>query len=45
VYEAMVIVLAGVIIYAFIKAHRESAGQVPPPRAAAGTAPQAGGAR
>jgi basic amino acid/polyamine antiporter, APA family len=40
VYQALVIVLFGVVIYAFIKAHRERAGQVPAPRAATG----AGGA-
>jgi len=31
VYQAMVIVLAGVIIYSFVKAQRERAGQVAPP--------------
>jgi APA family basic amino acid/polyamine antiporter len=31
VYQAMVIVLAGIIIYAFVKAGRERAGQVAPP--------------
>jgi basic amino acid/polyamine antiporter, APA family len=31
VYQAMVIVLAGIIIYAFVKAQRERAGQVTPP--------------
>ncbi len=31
VYQAMVLVLAGVILYAFIKARRERAGQVPEP--------------
>ncbi len=32
VYQAMVIVLAGVILYAFIKARRERLGQVGGPR-------------
>src|SRR5215469_1275342 len=31
VYQAMVIVLAGIIIYAFVKAGRERAGQIAPP--------------
>jgi APA family basic amino acid/polyamine antiporter len=31
VYQAMVLVLAGVVIYAFLKAHREDTGQVPAP--------------
>jgi APA family basic amino acid/polyamine antiporter len=31
VYQAMVIVLAGIIVYAFVKAQRERAGQVTPP--------------
>jgi basic amino acid/polyamine antiporter, APA family len=31
VYQALVIVLAGIIIYAFVKAERERAGQVAPP--------------
>jgi len=31
VYQAMVIVLAGIIIYAFVKAQRERVGQVAPP--------------
>ena len=31
VYQAMVLVLAGVIIYPFIKAYREDTGQVTPP--------------
>jgi basic amino acid/polyamine antiporter, APA family len=31
VYQAMVLVLAGVVIYAFLKAHRERAGQVASP--------------
>ncbi len=31
VYQAMVIVLAGIIVYAFVKAQRERAGQVAPP--------------
>jgi len=30
-YQAMVLVLAGVIIYPFIKAYREDTGQVTPP--------------
>ena len=40
VYQAMVIVLAGIIIYAFLKAQRERAGQVAPPQDA--TEPEAG---
>jgi basic amino acid/polyamine antiporter, APA family len=31
VYQAMVVVLAGIILYAFIRAHQESTGQVPSP--------------
>ncbi len=31
VYQAMILVLGGVILYAFIKAYRERAGQVAPP--------------
>jgi basic amino acid/polyamine antiporter, APA family len=31
VYEALVIVLAGIILYAFLKAHREAVGLVPAP--------------
>jgi basic amino acid/polyamine antiporter, APA family len=31
VYQAMVIVLAGIILYAFVQAHRESTGQIPAP--------------
>ncbi len=31
VYQAMVVVLAGVILYAFVRARRESTGQVPAP--------------
>jgi hypothetical protein len=31
VYEALVIVLAGIVIYAFLKAHREAAGLVAAP--------------
>jgi APA family basic amino acid/polyamine antiporter len=31
VYQAMILVLAGVVIYAFVKAGRERAGQVAPP--------------
>jgi basic amino acid/polyamine antiporter, APA family len=31
VYQALVLVLAGVVIYAFLKAHREDTGQVPAP--------------
>ncbi len=34
VYQAMVLVLAGVVIYAFLKAHREGTGQVASPAAA-----------
>jgi basic amino acid/polyamine antiporter, APA family len=32
VYQAMVIVMIGIVIYAFLKAQRERAGQVAPPR-------------
>jgi len=35
VYQALILVLAGVIIYAFLKAHRENTGQVPAPIEAA----------
>ena len=28
VYQALIIVLAGVVLYAFLKAHRENTGQV-----------------
>jgi basic amino acid/polyamine antiporter, APA family len=31
VYEALVIILAGIVLYAFLKAHREAAGLVPAP--------------
>ena len=31
VYQAMVVVLAGIILYAFVRAHREPAGAVPAP--------------
>jgi basic amino acid/polyamine antiporter, APA family len=31
VYQAMVVVLAGIILYAFVQAHRESTGQIPAP--------------
>jgi len=31
VYQALILVLAGVVIYVFIKAHRENTGQVTPP--------------
>jgi APA family basic amino acid/polyamine antiporter len=31
VYQAMVVVLAGIILYAFIRARRENLGQVPAP--------------
>jgi len=31
VYQALILVLAGVVIYAFLKAHRENTGQVPAP--------------
>jgi len=41
VYEALIIVLLGVILYAFLKAHRERLGQVPAPRESA----EFGGAR
>ena len=37
VYQAMVIVLIGVILYAFIKSHRERTGQVPAPLPGPGT--------
>jgi basic amino acid/polyamine antiporter, APA family len=32
VYQALILVLAGVVLYAFIKARREDSGQVPTPR-------------
>jgi APA family basic amino acid/polyamine antiporter len=31
VYQALILVLAGVVVYAFLKAHRENTGQVPAP--------------
>jgi basic amino acid/polyamine antiporter, APA family len=31
VYQALILVLAGVVLYAFLKAHRENAGQVAAP--------------
>jgi APA family basic amino acid/polyamine antiporter len=31
VYQAMVVVLVGIILYAFVRAHRERVGQVPAP--------------
>lgn len=31
VYQALILVLAGVVIYAFLKAHRENTGQVAAP--------------
>jgi APA family basic amino acid/polyamine antiporter len=31
VYQALILVLAGVVIYAFLKAHRENTGQVATP--------------
>jgi hypothetical protein len=31
VYQAMVVVLAGIILYAFVRAHREPASAVPAP--------------
>jgi Na+-driven multidrug efflux pump len=31
VYQALILVLAGVVLYAFLKAHREDTGQVPVP--------------
>ena len=31
VYQAMVVVLVGIILYAFVRAHRESTGQIPAP--------------
>ncbi len=36
VYQALVVVLIGVILYAFLKAHRERVGQVPAPQESAG---------
>jgi len=39
VYEALVIILAGIILYAFLKAHREAAGLVPAPADLDVTAP------
>ena len=39
VYEALVVVLVGVVIYAFLKAHREAAGLVPAPADADAAAP------
>ena len=30
-YQALILVLAGVVVYAFLKAHREDTGQVPAP--------------
>jgi APA family basic amino acid/polyamine antiporter len=44
VYQAMVIVLAGIILYAFVQAHRESTGQIPAPVDLTGGAGGAGGA-
>jgi basic amino acid/polyamine antiporter, APA family len=32
VYQAMILVLAGVVLYAFLKAHREDTGQVDAPQ-------------
>ena len=32
VYQALILVLAGVVLYAFLKAHREDSGQVPAPQ-------------
>ncbi len=31
VYQALILVLAGVVLYAFLRAHREDTGQVPVP--------------
>ena len=31
VYQALILVLAGVVLYAFLKAHREDTGQVAAP--------------
>jgi basic amino acid/polyamine antiporter, APA family len=31
VYQAMVVVLAGIVLYAFVQAHREHTGQIPSP--------------
>jgi basic amino acid/polyamine antiporter, APA family len=31
VYQALILVLAGVVLYAFLKARREDSGQVPAP--------------
>jgi basic amino acid/polyamine antiporter, APA family len=36
VYQALVVVLIGIILYAFLKAHRERAGQVPAPQEGTG---------
>jgi APA family basic amino acid/polyamine antiporter len=48
VYQALLVVLAGIILYAFLTAHREDAGQIPdpvdnPPDGAAAQAPAEGG--
>jgi len=32
VYQALILVLAGVVLYAFLRAHREDTGQVPVPQ-------------
>jgi len=32
VYQALILVLAGVVLYAFLKAHREDSGQIPAPQ-------------
>ena len=39
VYQAMVVVLLGVILYAFLKARRERLGQVAAPAEATATTP------
>lgn len=38
VYQAMVVVLAGIILYAFIRARREHLGQIPAPTDLTGAA-------
>jgi len=38
VYQAMVVVLAGIILYAFVRARREHLGQIPAPTDLAGGA-------
>ena len=41
VYQALILVLAGVVLYAFLKARREDTGQVPAPRDNPPVSPQA----